>query len=283
MKKHTVTLSDIYLELQNFHDQGNRVSSFERVLLYWKIGEFIHLNVCGKKSADCDMCGIEDISNDLVKRYGNAYKVKYLRKMERLYSYYPLINSILDLSKQLTWSHFVELLSIENDLYYNLYVDLCKNERWSSKCLHNRIEWIKSLQIRMKSFFLNNDLNKDDSFTWMVAMNDEKDLDLLLFHRELYCLIPVVLVIGKFNTLYLPQIESYLQIFKLKKRQKGEGEPIGIVLCVDGDSTSIRLFQLDTKGIKTIIYPKEFPPKELIELELRQWYRSEMEYLRNKR
>lgn len=42
------------------------------------------------------------------------------------------------LSQQLTWSHFVELLPIEDELKRNFYASMCKNENWSVRVLRER-------------------------------------------------------------------------------------------------------------------------------------------------
>ena len=42
------------------------------------------------------------------------------------------------LSRQLTWSHFVELLPIEDELKRVFYAAMCKNEKWSVRTLRER-------------------------------------------------------------------------------------------------------------------------------------------------
>lgn len=42
------------------------------------------------------------------------------------------------LSQQLTWSHFVELLPIEDDLKRNFYAVMCKSEGWTVRTLRDR-------------------------------------------------------------------------------------------------------------------------------------------------
>ena len=42
------------------------------------------------------------------------------------------------LSQQLTWSHLVELLPIEDELKRDFYAALCKNENWSVRTLRER-------------------------------------------------------------------------------------------------------------------------------------------------
>lgn len=43
------------------------------------------------------------------------------------------------LRAQLTWTHIKTIMYIENKLKREFYIELCKNERWSSRQLNERI------------------------------------------------------------------------------------------------------------------------------------------------
>jgi hypothetical protein len=45
---------------------------------------------------------------------------------------------VATLSQQLTWSHFVELLPIEDDLKRDFYAAMCKSEGWTVRTLRDR-------------------------------------------------------------------------------------------------------------------------------------------------
>lgn len=45
---------------------------------------------------------------------------------------------VTTMSAQLTWSHFVELISIEDNLKREFYATMCSNERWSVRTLRER-------------------------------------------------------------------------------------------------------------------------------------------------
>ena len=51
-----------------------------------------------------------------------------------------LINEILQtVSAKLSWSHFVKLIYIEDNLKREFYTTMCVNERWSIRTLNERI------------------------------------------------------------------------------------------------------------------------------------------------
>jgi predicted nuclease of restriction endonuclease-like (RecB) superfamily len=43
------------------------------------------------------------------------------------------------LSRQLSWSHFVEIIPLEDDLKRDFYAEMCRIERWSVRTLHQKI------------------------------------------------------------------------------------------------------------------------------------------------
>lgn len=59
--------------------------------------------------------------------------------MLKFYEYYPNFEILQTLSAKLSWSHFVELLQISNDVKREFYTTMCANEIWSVRTLRERI------------------------------------------------------------------------------------------------------------------------------------------------
>ncbi len=51
--------------------------------------------------------------------------------MIKFYEAFGDYNIVTTMSAQLTWSHFVELISIEDNLKREFYATMSSNERWS--------------------------------------------------------------------------------------------------------------------------------------------------------
>ncbi|MBL8953431.1 MAG: DUF1016 family protein [Myxococcaceae bacterium] len=60
-------------------------------------------------------------------------------------------------------------------------------------------------------------------------------VDLLLFHRRLRCLVIVDLKLGKFTHADAGQMHMYLNYAKAHWVLEGEGPPVGLILCAQGD------------------------------------------------
>lgn len=43
------------------------------------------------------------------------------------------------MSRQLSWSHFIEILPLKDDLQRDFYAEMCRIERWSVRTLHAKI------------------------------------------------------------------------------------------------------------------------------------------------
>ena len=59
--------------------------------------------------------------------------------MLRFYEYFPDFNILSTLSTKLSWSHFSELLQIEDKIKREFYYTMCINENWSVRTLRERI------------------------------------------------------------------------------------------------------------------------------------------------
>lgn len=59
--------------------------------------------------------------------------------MVKFYENFNDKSIVATVSQQLTWSHFRELIVIDDSLKRDFYVTLCGNERWSVRTLRERI------------------------------------------------------------------------------------------------------------------------------------------------
>ena len=60
--------------------------------------------------------------------------------MIKIYEYYPDYKIFSTLLRKLSWSHFVELLQIQDKTERKFYTVMCQNEIWSVRTLRERID-----------------------------------------------------------------------------------------------------------------------------------------------
>lgn len=87
-------------------------------------------------------------------------------------------------------------------------------------------------------------------------------LDLLFYHRRLHRLFAIDLKLGKFKPEYKGQMELYLKYLKKYEMQPGEEEPLGMLLCSEGNTEHIELLMLDEQNIKVAQYLTVLPEKQ---------------------
>lgn len=90
-------------------------------------------------------------------------------------------------------------------------------------------------------------------------------IDLLLYHRQLRCLVAVDLKIGKFQPEYVGKMQFYLAVLNEQVRLEGENPSIGIVLCKSKDKTIVEYALKDANkpiGVATYRMVAKLP-KEL--------------------
>lgn len=105
----------------------------------------------------------------------------------------------------------------------------------------------------------------------MIIDNTDFYLDLLFYHRKLKRLIAIDLKIGKFKPSYKGQMELYLRYLEKYEKEPEEENPIGLILCAEGNQEQIELLQLDKANIKVAEYITKYLPKELLAKKLRQF------------
>ena len=108
---------------------------------YWKIGRYIvEYEQGGNERAKYGKQLLERLSKDLSLRHGKGFSLSNMKRMRQFYLAFPIgakpshqLNQIsAELPHQLTWTHFVELLKIDDPLERGFYLNQTINENWST-------------------------------------------------------------------------------------------------------------------------------------------------------
>lgn len=110
----------------------------EILAMNWSIGHFLFTNVLEGDKAEYGKSVIEEISIRLTQEYGSGYNKSSLFRMIQFYQEFPDIEKVATLSQQLSWSHFVELLPIKDNIKREFYAVMCLNENWDVRTLRDR-------------------------------------------------------------------------------------------------------------------------------------------------
>ncbi|MBQ1837544.1 MAG: DUF1016 family protein [Neisseriaceae bacterium] len=141
------------------------------VQTYWAIGKHIvEFEQAGNEKAEYGSDMLNRLSDDLTARYGKGFSRANVFYIRKLYMTYPKVQT---LSKLLSWSHFVELLKIDDPLERSFYQKECENAHWG----------VRELKRQMKSMlFQRLALSKDKNEVMKLAQDGqiiEKPEDIL--------------------------------------------------------------------------------------------------------
>ena len=184
-----INIEDLYNRIVNLIERAKRNVALkvneEMTLLYWNIGKDITKNILNDEKAEYGKEVIKKLSQRLTIEYGRGYSKANLFRMLKVYEYYPDLQKFSTLSRKLSWSHFVELLQIQNKLKREFYATMCANEFWGVRTLRERIGsalFERTAISKMPEQTIVNDLkllNEDNKMTTNLFFRDPYILDFL--------------------------------------------------------------------------------------------------------
>ena len=149
------------------------------------------------------------------------------------------------------------------DEYILEFLDL--SETFSEK------ELMRAILENLRVFFL--EFGKNLTFVGeeypLVVDNETFRIDLLFFHRELKCLVPVELKIGDFKPGYVGKMQFYLGVLDEQIKLPDEKPSIGLILCRSKKESIVRLTLSKTHDqVRISAYQTKLPDKKLIQQRL---------------
>jgi len=113
----------------------------ELTRLYWSVGERLRTEVLG--GADRAKYGdqlINRVGEQLAQEFGRGFEAKNLRRMVQFAQTFPQTEIVATLSRQLSWSHFVNLLPLKTEQARQFYASQAATNTWSVRELRHQIE-----------------------------------------------------------------------------------------------------------------------------------------------
>lgn len=130
---------DISQLIQDSRQQVARAVNSTMTLLYWRIGVRLYCEILKEERAEYGEAIIKQLAQKLSSQYGQGFSVRMLFRMIRFAKMYRDEKIVTTLSALLSWSHFVELIAIEEDLKRQFYIEMCRLELWSVRELRKKI------------------------------------------------------------------------------------------------------------------------------------------------
>jgi predicted nuclease of restriction endonuclease-like (RecB) superfamily len=136
--------NDIYISIKRLIEQtkNNVAVSVNSALtmMYWQIGKYIDDEILQNRRADYGKEVIVTLSKQLTNEYGKGYTKRNLENMIKFAQVFPDVKIVHSLSAKLTWTHFKQIIYIEDNLKREFYIGMIKLDRWSTRTLKDRID-----------------------------------------------------------------------------------------------------------------------------------------------
>lgn len=108
----------------------------EMLNLYWNIGKIIMEIQQGDERASYGDAVLEKLSEKLTNEFGRGFSIINLRRMRKFYCLFKIRSTVLT---ELSWSHYLELIRIDEENKRNFYLRESINSNWSVRELQRQI------------------------------------------------------------------------------------------------------------------------------------------------
>jgi len=104
-------------------------------MLYWQVGVRIRIEILRDKRATYGERIVASVGRQLSHEYGKGFEAKNLRRMIRFSEVFADEKIVASLMRQLSWTHFLELLPLKDALQREFYAEMCRAHGWSVRAL----------------------------------------------------------------------------------------------------------------------------------------------------
>lgn len=136
-QKYSSLVNNVGQLLENARKKAYRQVNSILVKTYWEIGRnIVEFEQDGEIRAKYGSQLLKNLSKDLSKKYGKGFNLTNLKVMRQFYQYFPKGQTLSD---QLSWSQYVEIIKLDNELTRKFYIVECAKNNWSARELKIQI------------------------------------------------------------------------------------------------------------------------------------------------
>ena len=187
-----------------------------------------------------------------------------------------------------TWSHYLQLMRIENEDERSFYEIEAAREKWGVRDLSRQynsslyerlaLSMDKDKVQRLSQEFL---LELGKGFTFVARQKrfsfeeDHFRVDLVFYNRLLKCFVLFDLKIGKLKHQDLGQMQMYVNYYDRYEKTEEENPTIGVLLCNEKNDAMVELTLPEDSNIYASQYKLYLPDKKLLQDKLKEWLQEE--------
>ena len=143
LTKLTPNLAPLFKDVRELiltaREQVSRTVDSGLATLYWHIGQRVRNDMLRNERAEYGGQIVSALGRQLENEFGRGFSEKSLRHMIRFAETFPDFEIVSSLLRQLTWTHFLPLIYLDDPLKRDFYAEMCRVERWSTRMLQKKI------------------------------------------------------------------------------------------------------------------------------------------------
>jgi predicted nuclease of restriction endonuclease-like (RecB) superfamily len=143
--KQEKSFSDLYLDICKVIEQARmhvaQMANSSLTLMYWKIGERINGEIPKGERAAYGKQIVSQLATQLQQQFGiRGFQERNIRRMIQFNDLFPDFQIVSQAATKLSWSHFIELISLKDDVKREFYLTMAMNENWGRNTFREKID-----------------------------------------------------------------------------------------------------------------------------------------------
>ncbi len=112
----------------------------EASLLNWNVGKRIKEDILLNQRAEYGKQVLKRLSKKLTLKYGSGWGFEKIQHCVRAAYIFSEDEIMYAVRTQMSWTHLRSLMSIENEMARQFYMEMCRLEHWSTRTLNEKID-----------------------------------------------------------------------------------------------------------------------------------------------
>ena len=112
----------------------------ELTIMYWHIGERINREVLGNQRAEYGKQIVASVARQLQEDFGTkGFEERTIRRMMQFAQMFPDLQIVSPLVSKSSWTHFLIVMTLKNELQREFYLTMAASENWSKRMLQSSV------------------------------------------------------------------------------------------------------------------------------------------------
>ena len=134
-------LGDLQKIIDTARSHVAATANYELTAMYWHIGDRINRDVLNNERAEYGKQIVATVARQLQEEYGTkGFEERTIRRMMQFALQFPDFQIVSTLLSKLSWSHFLVVMPIKDELQREFYLTMAANEMWSVRTLQAKID-----------------------------------------------------------------------------------------------------------------------------------------------